>query len=267
VEAAKRRPTDGGGIQSVDRAFRVLELVADSDGRLGITDLAKRISVHPATASRLVATMVAHGIVQRNARTEGIEPGPALIRYADASIARLEIVRRSREILRGLATATEETVSLGVPDGRGIRYVDEVSGSPSMVSVSWIGRRTPIHSTSDGKILLAHLQGPQRLALLEEPLEALTPQTVTDLDELMRQADRARGDGYAFAIGEVEVGLNGVAAAVRDIAGTVVATVSVAGPAYRVTRERIQGLGHATVRAAADIQAAMGFRRDEDGSD
>lgn len=204
--------------------------------------------------------MVSHGIVEKSAKGDGIAPGPALARFADASIARLEIVRRSREILRDLANATAETVSLGIPDGRRIRYVDEVSGSPSMVSVSWMGRRTPIHSTSDGKILLAYLSPQQRLALLEEPLEPLTPQTVTDVGDLLRQVERARIEGYAFAVGEVEVGLNGVAAAVRDPEDSVVATVSVAGPAYRVTQERIPALGLAVRRAAAAIEESMGFR-------
>lgn len=252
-------PPDRGLIQSVDRALRVLELVAGGNGELGVSQIAARLGVHKATASRLVATLASHQVLQRNPRTDAVELGPALARFAGLSLARLDVVRVARDVLEALAAETHETVSLGVRDGRDVLYVDEVSGRGPLVSVSWMGRRTPVHSTSDGKVFLAHLPTDERAALLAGPLDALTPQTILDAGVLLRQVDEAGARGYATAIGEVEVGLNGVAAPVRDFSGRVVATVSVAGPAYRVPVERLPELGRAAVHAADEVARRMGF--------
>jgi len=254
----ERRTLQTAGLRSVDRALRLLELLADADGDLTVSEIARRLGVHKATASRLVATLGAHGLVSRNGRTDGVGLGLGLARLAGATMARIEVVRLARDILRDLAATTQETASLGVLDEGLILYVDEVASSSTLVTASWIGRRAPVHATSDGKILLAHLPDTERERLLRRPLRAATPHTIVDVATLRAEIEEARTLGFARAVGEVEVGLNGVAAAVLRPDGVPIATLSVAGPAYRVTPERLPELGAAVRRSAQAIARRVG---------
>ena len=150
------RNEEGSNLQSVTRALRSLEVIADA-GELGVTELAKRLGVHKATASRLAATLADHGLVERDPVTDKYRLGFGLVHLAGAAMAGLDLVSTSRPILEDLAEKTRETVNLGVLSGDGLVCIDQVAGARSIVSVSWVGRRTPLHCTSNGKVLLAYL--------------------------------------------------------------------------------------------------------------
>src|SRR2546427_3672490 len=165
------------GLQSVTRALRSLELIAEA-GELGVTELGRRLGVHKATASRLVATLAERGIVERDPVTEKYRLGFGLIRLAGAAMAGLDLVRTARPVLEELADRTRETVNLGVLSGDAVVYIDQVTGTRSIVAVSWVGRRTPLHATSNGKVLLAWLDPEELEPLLAGPLDRSTPGTI-----------------------------------------------------------------------------------------
>lgn len=243
-------------VQSVGRAIRILELVAEHPDQLGVTELGRRLGVHKATASRLVSTLAEAGLVERAPGTDTYRPGFGLVRLATTALADLDVVRQARPVLELLAEETQETVNLAVLEGHEVVNVDQVAGSHAVLNVNWVGKRTPLHCTSNGKVLLANL--PEREWRLL-PLERRTPRTITDPALLAGQLRRARTRGYAYTVEELEVGLNAVAAPVRRPSGEVVAAVSVAGPAYRVTKERIPELARAVIDAGAEISRRMGF--------
>jgi IclR family acetate operon transcriptional repressor len=242
-------------VQSVGRAIRILELVAEHPDQLGVTDLGRRLGVHKATASRLVSTLAEAGLVERAPGTDTYRPGFGLVRLATTALADLDVARQARPVLELLAEETQETVNLAVLEGYEVVNVDQVAGSHAVLNVNWVGKRTPLHCTSNGKVLLANLPEREWRIL---PLERRTPRTITDPALLLGQLRRARARGYAYTIEELEVGLNAVAAPVRGPSGEVVAAVSVAGPAYRVTKERIPELARAVVEAGAEISRRMG---------
>jgi DNA-binding IclR family transcriptional regulator len=127
-----------------------------------------------------------------------------------------------------------------------------------VVNVNWVGKPTPLHCTSNGKALLSSLPDSDRDRLLAAPLERFTPDTITDPDLLRAQLLEADVRGYAYTIEELEEGLNAVAAPVRGPDGRVMAAVSVAGPAFRLTPKRIASTGRTLVAAAAEISRRMG---------
>jgi IclR family transcriptional regulator, acetate operon repressor len=245
-------------VQSVARAIRALELVAEHPGQLGVTELGRRIGVHKATAFRLVSTLAGAGLLERRPGTDKYRPGFGLVRLATTALAELDVVRQARPVLEVLAEETQETVNLAILEGVEVINVDQVTGSHAVVNVNWVGRRTPLHCTSNGKVLLAHLPEGEWDRVLGRALERRTPRTVVSPQALRSQLRLARARGYAYTIEELEVGLNAVAAPVRGPERTVVAAVSVAGPAYRVTRERIPELARAVVDAGAEISRRMG---------
>lgn len=245
------------GLQSVQRALRALELIAEA-GDLGVTELGRRLGVHKATASRLVATLAERGLVERDPLSEKYRLGFGLIRLAGAAMAGLDLVRTAHPILEDLADRTRETVNLGVLSGDAVVYIDQVAGARSIVAVSWVGRRTPLHCTSNGKVLLAHMPEGERERLLSRPLERATEHTVTDPDEIRQQLREVERRGYATTIQELEEGLNAVAAPIRTVDGDVTAALSVSGPAFRMRPIDLPRVARLTIDAATAISRRLG---------
>ncbi len=247
-----------GGVQSVSRAVDLLEALSDGEER-GVTELGEHLRVHKATASRLLATLAQRRLVYRNPATEKYRLGLGLIRLAGSAMAGIDLIEQARPVLEDLATRTSETVNLAVLDGDRIMHLDQIAGTRSIVSVSWVGRRTPLHCTSNGKVLLAFLDAPERDRLLVPPLKALTGKTITSRKKLDRQLTEVRRRGYARTIEELEEGLNAVAAPVRSAEGDVVAAVSVGGPAFRMRPRQLGKLGLMAIDAGGAISRRLGF--------
>src|SRR5207245_7119788 len=110
------------------------------------------------------------GLVERDAATDKYRLGFGLIRLAGAAMAGLDLVSTARPLLEDLADRTRETVNLGVVSGDAVVYIDQITGTRSIVSVSWVGRRAPLHCTSNGKVLLAWLADEERDRVPARPL-------------------------------------------------------------------------------------------------
>ena len=247
------------GLRSVNRALRALELIAEA-GELGVTELGRRLGVHKATASRLAATLARRGLIERDPVSDRYRLGFGLIRLAGAAMAGLDLVSSARPVLEELAEQTRETVTLGVVSGDDVVSIDQVSGTRSIVSVSWVGKRTPLHATSTGKILLAGMSDAELDRRLARGLERATPRTVTDPAELRSQLEEARRRGWAQTLEELEEGLNAVAAPVRQADGEVVGALSVSGPAFRMRPVDLPRLGRLTALAAEQVSRRLGHQ-------
>ena len=246
------------GIQSVARAVGVLQALADSEGELGVTELGRRLGVHKATASRLVATLAEHRLVERNPTTDKYRLGFGLIHLAGSAMAGLDLAREARPVLEDLAERTEETVNLAVLDGGAVLNVDQITSHRTVASRSWVGRRTPWHCTANGKVLVAWLPEPDRELLLAAPLERRTERSITDPQRMRAQLAEITSRGYAQTVEELEQGLNAVAAPVRRADGQVTAAVSVAGPAFRMRPGELPRIARLAMDAAAEISRRMG---------
>jgi DNA-binding IclR family transcriptional regulator len=246
------------GIQSVARAVGVLQALADSEGELGVTELGRRLGVHKATASRLVATLAEHRLVERNPVTDKYRLGFGLIHLAGSAMAGLDLAREARPALEDLAERTQETVNLAVLDGDAVLNVDQITSQRTVASRSWVGRRTPWHCTSNGKVLVAWLPEPDREILLAAPLEQRTERSITDPQRMRSQLAEITTRGYAQTVEELEQGLNAVAAPVRRADGQVAAAVSVAGPAFRMRPGELPRIARLAMDAAAAISLRMG---------
>jgi IclR family transcriptional regulator, acetate operon repressor len=247
-----------GGVRSVHRALRALELIAE-EGELGVTDLGRGLGVHKATASRLAATLADGGLIERDPTTDRYRLGFGLIRLVGAAMASIDLVRTAHPVLEELADRTRETINIGVLSGSGVVYVDQVSSAHLIAGTNWVGRRTPLHASSSGKVLLAHMPESERQQLLARPLEAVAARTVTDPARLLRQLEEVRARGYATIQDELEEGLNAVAAPVRRLGGEVVAALSISGPSFRVRAVDLPRLGRLTIDAADAVSRRLGY--------
>jgi DNA-binding IclR family transcriptional regulator len=246
-------------VQSVDRALAVLDILARR-GEAGVTELAAELDVHKSTASRLVGALEHRQLVEQIGDRGKYRLGVGILRLAAATSGHLEVTAQARPVCVALAAELAETVNVAILDaGAAINVMQEFGATSSVASRDWIGRRTPLHATSSGKVLLAHADAATRDAVLAGPLEGHAAATVTDPARLRRELDEVLRRGWASTAEELEVGLNAVAAPVRDARGVVVAAVSVSGPAYRFDAGDLPAVAPRVVAAAAEISARMGW--------
>jgi DNA-binding IclR family transcriptional regulator len=256
-ESARSRPNGralNAGVQSVDRALRLLKAVATADQPSTAQELAQRCEVNRSTAWRLLSTLEAHGLVERDPVT-----GRYLVGYAAFQLATAEdhdaLARRLRPLLQRTAQSTGEIATLAIAKRFGLVYVDQAD-PPGPASPDWSGRQIPLHATSSGKVFLAWLPEEERAAVLPATLERFTPHTIVDRSALDRELERVRRDGYASCLGEFDYS-NGVSAAVFDPNHRPVAVMNVWGPSVRVTRTRLPSLGRAALRAAHEMSLLL----------
>jgi DNA-binding IclR family transcriptional regulator len=247
-----------GGIQSVRRAAALLRALAGEAPALGVSELARRAGLHKSTASRLLATLEREGLVERAPGSDRYRLGFELARLAGQATHFGDLRPAAREALLALADSARETVHLAVRDGDEVINVEQVAGPHLVREANWLGRRTPLHCVANGKALLAFAPPAVVERVLAGPLPAFTARTITSPAALRRELGLVRERGYATALGEVEEGLHAVAAPVLNRDELAVAAVSVSGPSYLVTPERIPELGALAVEAAARIAARLG---------
>ncbi|MFC4942478.1 IclR family transcriptional regulator [Pseudonocardia sp. GCM10023141] len=248
-----------GGVQSVDRAISVLEILARR-GEAGVSEVASEIDVHKSTAFRLLGALEGRGLVEQATDRGKYRLGFGLIPLAGAVTDRLDVTRQGREVCEQLATELSETINVAVLQEHYAVNVDQARGPSTVGTNNWIGRLTPLHSTSSGKVLLAHLEPRHRAELLAASgMPRTTARTITVPTTLDVELAQVRDRGYALTVEEYEVGLNAVAAPVLDRAGAVIAAVSVSGPSYRLDAAQLDASIAPLLAATAEISRRMGW--------
>jgi len=248
-----------GGLQSVDRALNVLELLARwGDG--GVSELAAELEVHKSTAFRLLGALESHGLVEQTEDRGKYRLGFGLVRLAGAFSGRMDITKQARPVAERLANELGETVNLAVLREHYAVNLDQALGSASVITQNWVGELTPLHATSSGKVLLAHVDEEERARLIKiAGLSAYTADTITTVGELDKELQKVIDRGYATTVGEYEDGLNAAAVPVWDADGAVVAALSASGPSYRFTAARMEEVVSLIKDAGLEISHRLGY--------
>ncbi len=250
-------PAPATGVQSVDRALTILEVLARV-GEAGVTEVAAELGVHKSTAFRLVATLEQHRLVEQTEERGKYRLGVGVLRLAGATTARLDLVQEARPLCRQLAVASGETVNIAVLSESSALYLDQVAGPSALQPHNWVGQHIPLHATSNGKVLLSGLDRPALEALIGT-LSGYTPLTITTKTRLREELATVRAQGYAVAVDELEVGLTAAAAPVRNAHGDVVASLSVSGPTFRLPEPRLREVVDLLVEAALEVSHRLGW--------
>ncbi|MFI1169897.1 IclR family transcriptional regulator [Streptomyces sp. NPDC020801] len=248
-----------GGVQSVDRAISVLEILAQR-GEAGVSEVAAEIDVHKSTAFRLLGALEARGLVEQAGERGKYRLGFGIVRLAGAVTGRLDITQQGRPVCERLAEEIGETVNIAVMREHYAINLYQVRGPAAVAAHNWVGELTPLHATSSGKVLLAYLPAQERAELLAGAgMKKVTPHTITAKSTLEKNLAEARERGYAFTLEELEIGLHAMAAPVRNQDGQVVAALSASGPSYRLTEERLHELSPILLNGAEEISHRMGY--------
>lgn len=238
-----------GSVRSIERAFQLLEHLADAGGEAGITELATTSALPLPTIYRLMRTLLASGYV-RQEQSKRYSLGPRLIRLGE-SAERL-LGARARPSLARLVDETGETANMAILEGDEVVYVAQVPSRHSVRMFTEVGRRVRPHCTGVGKALLAQLPTHAARAILDRTgLPAQTPRTITDPAALIEELARTRQRGYAIDDEEQELGVRCVA--VPLIGAPTPTAISVSGPHGRLTAEAVERLAPIMRRVAGDL--------------
>jgi IclR family acetate operon transcriptional repressor len=260
VVSQNTRSVSNASVQSLERAFELLELLADSGGAQGLTQLSASSGLPLTTIHRLMGTLVRHGYV-RHEPSRRYVLGPRLIRLGDAASQMLGTWAQPH--LADLVELTGETANLAVLESDRVVYLAQVPGKHSMRMFTEPGRRVDPHCTAVGKAMLAQLSEVQvRDILGRTGMTLKTSNTITDPDLLVAHLGVIRQQGYALDEGEQEVGVRCVGVAIPN--APAMAAVSVSGPQARMTEAAIKTIVPALQRVAADLSRE--FNAEHNGS-
>jgi IclR family acetate operon transcriptional repressor len=246
-----------GGVQSVERAFDILEFLSRSDEELGISEIGAATGLAAGTVHRLLGTLAVRGYVHKNARTRRY--GVGLRSLTMAITARERIGPLAVPFLEELMRVSQETANLAILEGNSTMYIEQVSPPSRMLRIfTEPGNRVPAHSSGTGKVLLAY-QPPRLVEFIvgRAGLTRYTSSTITDLAQLRSELRRVRHQGYAMDFGEQEDGVRCLAAPVFGPDGEIFAAMSISGPAGRLESRRVEELVPHLKRISGGLSEAL----------
>jgi DNA-binding IclR family transcriptional regulator len=251
-----------GRTDMVGKALRVIQAIGAGplDGRT-LTELARETGFPLSTVHRLVATLAREGYVECDEQSKRYRIGLTIFALAQRVSEARGYDGVALPILRQLAAQTRESTLMSVLDGPNQLYVHHIHGPRQINVIGEPGTRGPLHCTAMGKVLVAYApraQSAELVATLELP--KLGPNTITDRDAFAAEIARVHARGYAIADQEHEEGIGAVGVPVLRADGTAIASISVAGPSFRLSPDDLTAMVPALTTAARELALKLPAR-------
>ena len=249
--------SSGRSVASIERAADVLFSLARAGGPQGVTELAASLGISKAVVHRILTSLRDRDLVSADATTRLYSLGPGVLELAASYRSQLDIRALAVDTMRSLVDATRETATLSIVHGGRRVYVDQLTPDREVKMTVQVGSSFPLHAGASSKAFLAWLGPDERERHLTGELAALTDATIVDADELRRELDRIRQQGFAVSLGERQHGAGSVAAPLLDEHLQPVAVISVCGPLERF-RDEVAAVAATLVDATRELSARLG---------
>lgn len=244
-------------IRAVERALDVLMCFTSQTPELTMTQISEMVGINKSTVHRLLATLEGKRFVERDAATGHYRLGIRVAQMAFLTMEHNDLRRLASPFLRNLCDRFQENVNLSVLDDTDVIYLDVVESSQRVKLAAAPGQRLPAFCTASGKAILAFLTEDKVHDVLARGMPKYTQNTLTSVEAYFESLSHTREKGYAISEQEFEDGINAIAA---PICTPPIASVSIAGPAYRLTRERMVEMGpilvNITQRITQEVEVA-----------
>ena len=258
--APPEAPKERGGIQSLERAFAILEEVARNREGINLVDLSKAVGLHNSTAFHLVKTMAQLGYVTQVRDSKRYRIGARLFTLATGALEENALLALVTPVLETLTGETGETGHFAIRSGNDVVVIARTAGAGLLQMIDRTGAQRPAHATALGKVLLSALNDGQiRQFLGAEPLRRFTAKTIVERDVLLREIDEVRRKGIAYDDGEFDAEIRCVAVPVRDFAGRLAGAVGISGAVWRLPLQSLQDKAQQVREAARLISAQLGY--------
>ena len=247
-------------ITSLQRGLRLLDLFASADRGLTASQVAKLSGLPVSTVHRFLVNLESAGFLNCSG-TGSYHLGVACFSIGQAALGQLDIRRLSLPYLRELNQNTRETIHLTVRHGLTAVYVEKLDSPEPLRIYSRIGAAVPLHCTGVGKVLLAYMAAEELAAILPQlEFRRLTTNSIGSLQELQTQLQKVRKNGYACDLEEYEPHIRCIAVPIWDHSGAVNASVSITGPAVRMSVTRLRQLVPLIQDASKRISKQLGYQ-------
>jgi DNA-binding IclR family transcriptional regulator len=248
-------------VQVLDRALAALEVLANSSAECSLAEICSTLKLHKSTAHRLMMVLEQHRLVEKNVDTGRYRLGLKLYEFGSKAFGAIDLRRHARPYLDRLQREISETVFFCMLDDGQVFYIEKIESQQSVRTGCTVGSRAPAYCTAVGKAMLAELPDAEVNEIIRRwGLKAITPNTITTPSALKAELRAIRVRGYAIDNEEKEPGLRCLSAPVRNDTGKLLAALSVSGPAFRVTKERVPEIGKAVMQAAGELSFELGYR-------
>jgi DNA-binding IclR family transcriptional regulator len=246
-------------IYSVERALKVLEYIASKKNGVRVRDVAEFLQITSPAAFKHLETLVECGYVFKDPYTHRYFPSYKLVELGSIVLRNIEVREIAHPLLIELMERTNMTVHFALKDGFEGVYVDKVESARTIPTVSRIGMKMRLYSTSFGKAILAFLSEDELEQYLKNvPLNRCTPNTITDPERLKQELLLVRERGYAIDNEENEYGVKCVGAPVFDYTNKVIGAVSVTAASGLLNEETIPKIAQEVISTAREISKKLG---------
>ena len=254
-----------GGVQSIERAFVILEEVARNRDGIGLSELSKRVGLHNSTTFHLVKTMVSLGYIRQIRDSKRYRIGRPLFALASSALDEIEMVSLATPVLEDLSRESGESSHFAVRMGDSAVVIARTSGPSAFQLAERVGVIRPAYCTALGKVMLAALR-PEQLEtyLARAELTPYSPKSIIDPEALRRDLAEVREQGVAFDDGEFNAEVRCVAVPVRDFTSQVMGAIGISGPVWRMSIQALQGRTRTVQQAALRLSGEFGFRLNGD---
>jgi len=250
---------DQKGVQTLERALDIIELLSLQKEGLGVTDIGSRLSLHKSTVHRLLSSLGSRGYIEKDNDRSLYRLGLKIVEISSLRLNQLELKTEATVHLRHLAETCARPVHLAILSGCDAVYIEKIEPQTSIRMYSQIGRRIPVYCSALGKILLSGLDDAALNKTISElKFERFTHTTRENGAILLAEVVEVRKKGWAFDDEEHEEGIRCVAAPIRDYTGKVIAAVSTSGDKRSINPTEKDPVVKAVIAAAATISRRMG---------
>lgn len=246
-------------VQSLDRAFAILGIVAAAPEGISLGNLAQQAGLAPSTTHRLLNALESHGMVEFEAQAGAWQIGLGAFQIGASFIQRRDFIAAARASMRQLMQDAGETVNLAILNQHRVVFIAQIECEEVMRMAVKIGSVGPLHASAVGKAILAHLpqdQITQAVAQLNFP--QLTEKTLTGASPFQAELARVRQSGFALDDEEQSLGLRCIAAPVFNEFAEPICALSISGPTVRVTSDRTTDLATLVQQAANRVTEKLG---------
>ena len=251
----------GGGVQSLGRAFSILEEVARHREGIGLAELSKLVGLHNSTTFHLAKTLGSLGYLRQGKDNKRYRIGRPLFALAASALDEIEMVNVATPVLEELSQETSESSHFAVRMGDAVVVIARTSGPGAFQLTDRVGVVRPAHCTALGKIILASLRPEQLKRFIDHAeLKPSTPKSITDAGVLLREIAEVQRTGVAFDDGEFNPEVRCVAVPVTDFTGQVIGALGISGPIWRLSNQSLHASAQVVQTAASRLSAEFGAK-------
>jgi len=247
--------------QSVEKVLQIIEIMAENREAMRLQQIAQQSNLPASTALRLVNTLLIHGYVVQNPSNLRYSLSMKFLHIGGLVGSRFNIRDFIRTYLEELSEKCQESSCLAIEEDMQTVYIDVVDGPDTILKTTQrIGKRAPMHCTGVGKLFLTNFSDEDLVKYADLfGLPSFTTYTIDTKEKLIEEIHKVAAQGYATDDQECELGAKCIAAPIINSSGKIIAAISITGPAYRMTTEKIVSIMPVLTNIAKTISDQLAY--------